>query len=150
MVASRESETRAKNERPAKWRPPEMLPTPNPIPGYVFRWVRCATMGEPDPTNISSKRREGWEFVRAEDHPELMIPSSNTGKYAGLVENGGLVLAKIPEEFMRDRTAYYEGVSNEQIRSVDNTFFKENHPAMKMFKEGDSRVAVGFGNGRSK
>lgn len=144
---TRQSETREASKRPESWRPPEALPTPDPIPGYAFRWVRVAIMGDPDPSNLSSKRREGYEFCRAEDHPELLIPTASSGKYAGLIEYGGLVLAKIPEEFIAQRNAYYEDMNKAQVESVDQSYFKENHPNMRKFSESESRVTKGFGKG---
>jgi hypothetical protein len=65
----RELETRAKFERPKQWMAPELLPTPNPEPGYAFRWIRTAILGKTDPSNVSSKLREGWEPVKASEHP---------------------------------------------------------------------------------
>lgn len=150
MKNTRELESREMEKRVQLWSPPEMLPMPTPVPGWEFRWVRVSTMGDPDPSNISVKRREGWEPVKAEDHPELGVPTSATGRYAGLVEVGGLVLHKAPTEFMQQRAAYYEQMNRSHMESVDKTFFKEEHASMPMFKEGDSRVARGFGSGKSK
>ena len=45
------------------------------------------------------KLRSGWEFVRADEYPNDDYPSSrDSGKYAGVIGVGGLVLARIPEE----------------------------------------------------
>ena len=55
----RDLETRAKAERPKAWMPPQTLPDPNPEPGYAFRWIRISTLGSGDPSNVSSKLREG-------------------------------------------------------------------------------------------
>ena len=67
----RETESRVKMERPKQWLPPELLPTPNPEDGYNFRWIRVSTLGTSDPMNVSSKLREGWEPVKASEHPEI-------------------------------------------------------------------------------
>ena len=69
----RELESREKAERPKMWRPPELLPNPNPEPGYAFRWIRLSTLNNPDPMNISSKFREGWEPAKASEHPEVQL-----------------------------------------------------------------------------
>ena len=68
---NRELETREKTARKKSWSRPTVLPDPMPQDGYKFHWVRVSTMGQPDSTNVSSKLREGWEPVRAEDHPEI-------------------------------------------------------------------------------
>ena len=56
----RDNSTRDKQERKKAWAPPETLPSPNPEEGYAFRWVRVASLGQVDATNLSSKIREGW------------------------------------------------------------------------------------------
>ena len=53
--------------------PPSALPDPTPEPGYVYRWIATHVLGEAQNTNVSSKMREGWEPVKAADHPELML-----------------------------------------------------------------------------
>jgi hypothetical protein len=142
----REQETRSTSARPTKWRPPQLLPSPNPEEGFAFRWVRIANLGDPDPTNTSSKLREGWVPVKAEDYPELMVAATPSGRYAGCVEVGGLLLCKIPSEFMEQREAYYADMAVAQVESVENDFFRENNEKMPLFKEGSSRVTK-FGSG---
>ena len=56
---ARELDTRQVMQRPEAWRPPEVLPSPDPRDGWSHRWVRTSTMGAADPSNISSKLREG-------------------------------------------------------------------------------------------
>ena len=56
----RESGTREKTGRKKAWTRPEVLPSPTPEDGYVYRWIRVSTQGNVDPTNVSSKLREGW------------------------------------------------------------------------------------------
>lgn len=135
---SREEEQRA----PRAWRPAALLPEPNPIPGYGFRWVRASLVGEADPTNVSSKLREGWEPVKASDHPELAVQ----GNGRGLVEIGGLILCKMPQEIIAQRDAYYKQAASNQIKAVDSNFMRENDPRMPLFAERSSEVTR-FGNG---
>jgi hypothetical protein len=94
---------------------------------------------------MSGKLREGWEPVRAEDYPELMLESNQ----AGNIEIGGLVLCKIPSEFMEQRNAYYNTQARAQMESVTNTLFRDNDPRMPLFKEHKtetSRSAFGSGS----
>ena len=65
---NRALETREQETRPMTWKPASTLPVPQEQEGYKFRWIRRSMMGQEDPTNVSKKRREGWEPVRAEDH----------------------------------------------------------------------------------
>lgn len=142
----RELDTREKMERPKHWMPPQLLPDPNPEPGYAFRWIRIASLGKDDATNISGKLREGWEPVRAADHPEIRLFGSSNPKFPDCVEVGGLLLCKTPVEFTEQRNAYYRKQADAQMESVDNTYMRENDPRMPMFKERSSKVTFGKGN----
>lgn len=143
--ASRELETREKTARPRKWAPPQLLPDPNPEPGYVFRWVRLSTMNSPDAINISSKLREGWEPVKASEHPEITMLGGGATRFPDSIEIGGLLLCKTPVEFTEDRNEYYRQQAEAQMNSVDNTYMRENDPRMPLFKERSSKVTFGKG-----
>lgn len=140
----RDIETRATNTR-AVYVPPSTLPVPTPQPGYSFRWIATAVLGQADPSNVSKKMREGWEPVRAEDHPELQLPPNQNGN----VELGGLMLCKMPTERVQARNEYYENHAQAQMDSVDNSYLRNNDPRMPMFSEKRSTTSKGggFGNG---
>ena len=142
---SRDLTTREGFERPKQWMPPKLLPDPNPEEGYAFRWIRIASLGKDDPTNYSSKRAEGWEPVKASDHPEIRLFNAAGAKFPDSVEVGGLLLCKTPVEFTEKRDAYYRQQAEAQMQSVDNTFMRENDPRMPMFKERKSTVTFGKG-----
>ena len=142
---TRELDTREKMERPKQWMPPQLLPDPTPEEGYAYRWIRIASLGKDDATNISGKLREGWEPVRASDHPEIRLFGSSNGKFPDSVEVGGLLLCKTPVEFTEQRNDYYRKQAEAQMNSVDNTYMRENDPRMPMFKERKSTVTFGKG-----
>jgi len=133
----RELETRQNNVR--RWTPPSLLPDPNAEDDYAFRWIRTAYMNQPDERNISSKRTQGWEAVKLEDHPELQT----YGKDAGNVEIGGLMLHKMPKEFVAQRNAYYDKFTQDQTAAVDATLMRENDPRMPLFSERKSTTSRG-------
>lgn len=125
--------------------PPSSLPDPNPEPGYVYRWVATHVLGQADPTNVSKKLREGWEPVKASDHPELML----LGNKSGNVEIGGLMLCKMSKERAQARDEYYANQAKAQVDSVDNNFMRNNDPRMPLFSEKKTSTSrgVGFGSG---
>jgi hypothetical protein len=141
----RELDTRERAERPKKWKPPQLLPDPNPEPGFAFRWVRVSTLNAPDASNISTKFREGWEPVKASEHPEVVVMGGTQSRFPDSIEIGGLVLCKIPVEFVEDRDAYYLDQATAQMNSVDNNFMRESDPRMPMFKERSTKVTFGKG-----
>jgi hypothetical protein len=144
---SRELDLREKSERPKTWAPPTLLPIPTHQDGYAFRWIRISTMNAPDPTNISAKLREGWEPVRASDHPELQLFGMDTSeKFKDNVVVGGLMLCKTPQELVDQRNAFYQQQTDNQTSSVDNHFMRQNDPRMPLYSERKSSVSFGKGS----
>jgi hypothetical protein len=143
---TRENDTRAVDQRPTAWRPPESLPSPDDREGWTHRWIRTGILGSTDPGNISSKLREGYEPCKGEEYPELMMHASTEGRFKGNIEVGGLMLCRIPSEFMKQRDAHFAKQNKAQMDSVDNTFMKDNDPRMPLFKESASKVTFGSGS----
>ena len=141
----RELDNRERKTRRRSWARPELLPTPNPEPGWDFHWVRISTLGQADPMNISSKLREGWEPVKATDHPEIVTMSVENDKFKDNIVIGGLMLCKTPTELVEDRNAYYQQQADSQMQAVDNNFMRENDPRMPLFAEHKSKVTFGRG-----
>jgi hypothetical protein len=137
----RDLETREKTTR-AAYVPPSVLPEPTPEPGYSYRWIATHVYGTADPSNVSKKTREGWEPVKAADHPELMLPSNA----AGNVELGGLMLCKMPTEMVQARNEYYQRQAEGQMQSVDNNLMRQSDPRMPLFNERKSTSTFGSGN----
>ena len=142
---SRTTETREKKSRPQPWRPPSALDAPEPPPGYKHRWLRVESLGFDDKKNISSRLREGFELVRAEEYPDFEAPTVDNGKHAGVIGVGGLVLARIPEEIVAQRNKYFAEKTNSQMEAVDNNLFNEQHPSMPIHANRDTRVTFGGG-----
>jgi len=139
----RELESRAELERPKRWMPPALLPDPEPEEGYAFRWIRLSTLNNPDPVNISTKLREGWEPVKASEQPKLRLISNPNGRFPDGIEVGGLLLCKTPVEFTQQRDEYYQNQANTQMESVDNNYMRQSDPRMPVFKERSSKVTLG-------
>ena len=141
----REQVSREKTARKRAWQRPEVLPSPIDQPGYAFHWVRVSTQGTVDATNVSSKLREGWEPVKAEDHPEITMVTVEQERFKDNVVIGGLMLCKAPKELVEERNEYFAEQSKAQISSVDNNLMRENDPRMSLFN--DRKTKVTFGNG---
>ena len=142
---TRDTEVRSTMERQKQWMPPQLLPDPTPEEGYAFRWIRFSNLGNADPMNISSKMREGWEPVKASEHPEIQLMGAKTN-VPDSIEIGGLILCKTPIEFIQQRDAFYQKQSEGQMNSVDNNFMRDNDPRMPLFRERQTKVTFGRGN----
>jgi hypothetical protein len=145
--ADRELETRKTEFRPTFWQAPEALPMPDERPGWKHRYVRLSTLGTADPSNISSKLREGYEPCKAEDYPELMMHAAIEGRFKGGVEIGGLLLCRIPAEFMEQRAKHFSQLNQSQMESVDNNFLRERDGRSNMALFADKKTNVTFGSG---
>ena len=137
-LVSRETNARA------VYVPPTSLPDPTPEPGYLFRWIATHVLGQADRTNVSRKMREGWEPVKAEDHPELNLFGN---EQTGNVEIGGLMLCKMSIEKAQARDDYYNAQAQNQMDSVDNHFMRNNDPRMPLFSDRKSTNTRGGGFG---
>ena len=140
----RDNDTRETKSRKRHWVKPDVLPSIEVEAGYETRWVRISTLGVTDASNVSSKLREGWEPVKAEDYPEIL--SDNNERFEGNITQGGLLLCKAPEEMVRERNEYYEHQTKSQMQSVDNNLMRENDPRMPLFNERTTKV-TNFGKG---
>jgi len=141
----RTMETREKDARRKPWAPPSRLDAPPAPEGFRHRWIRAEVNGTDDRINVSSKLREGYELVRADENPDFQSTSADDGKHAGVLSVGGLLLARIPDETAQERQAYYAARTHDQLKSVDNELLKTNaHSSMKINRpERQSKVSFG-------
>lgn len=142
----REQTTRENRVRERSWKRPGILPNPNPEPGFDFHWVRVSTRGEMDATNVTSKFGEGWEPVKASDHPEIQVFHAENDRFKDAIVIGGLMLCKTPSEFVEDRNDHFRAQAEAQMNSVDNNFMRESDPRMPLFSERRSKVTFGSGS----
>lgn len=141
----RELETREVVERPKQWMPADLLPEPDKQAGFAYRWIRVSTLNNADPRNLSAKMREGWEPVRIEEQPKFKLLADPTSRYKDNIEIGGLLLCKTPAEFVEQRNAHYQNVTESQTRAIDNSFMRDNDPRMPLFNERKSTASFGKG-----
>jgi hypothetical protein len=142
----RELQSREATARTKSWKRPELLPEIRQEPGWKYRWVRVSTMGDPDPMNTSSRLREGWEPVKASDHPEAYVPMSEDPRFKDNLVIGGLMLCKTPAEFVEQRNSHFSAQTQREMESVDQNFMRENDPRMPLFRERKTKVTFGPGN----
>jgi len=143
--SNRDTKSRDKSARTV-YVPPSNLPDPTPDPDYEFRWVATHVLGQPLANNVSLQMRDGYEPVKAVDHPELALFGNSAN---GNVEIGGLMLCKAPKERIQARSEYYNKQAQNQMDSVDNHFMRNNDPRMPLFADRKSSTSrgQGFGSG---
>ena len=143
----RSAESRDKVSRRKPWQPPSMLDAPEAPPGYQFRWIREATRGIDDKSNMSKRIREGYEPVRAEDYPDFEAPTIENGSNTGVIGVGGLILAKVPVETADERNAYFKDQADTAMQGVDQNFMRESDARMPIKDSDIQRTSkVEFGS----
>jgi len=142
---SRANQTREKTAQRKPWAPPSMLDAPPAPDGFKHRWIRAETRGFDDTKNISAKMREGYELVRKDEYPDFEAPVLDSGKYEGVFGVGGLILARIPDETVAERTAYFNQRSNDQMQAVDSDMMRENAHSTMTINKPDRQSRVTFG-----
>jgi hypothetical protein len=143
---TREVDTRIAYERPKQWMPAELLPEPQKMSGYAYRWIRVSTLNNADPRNVSAKLREGWEPVPIEEQPQFQLLIDPNSRYKDNIEIGGLLLCKTPSEFVDQRNAHYQKQTAAQAEAVDNNLMRQSDPRMPLFQERKSTSSFGKGS----
>lgn len=99
--------------------------------GWTYEWKRRTVYGEENPAYNMSLAENGWEHVKASDHPELQTKP-------GAIERGGLCLMRRPDyltEEAREEDRYVaENQVKRQAASMGYDLGNErgtNHPSAK-------------------
>ena len=98
-----------------------------------------------DQKNVSARLRVGWDFVRADEYPNVQWPAIDSGRYEGVIAVGGLMLARIPNEIVEERSKYFAQVTQDKDDAIANDPMKDQHPSMPISNERSTRVTFGGG-----
>lgn len=140
----RELQTREKTERKKTWQRSSALPTPEPKDGLHYRWIRTSLLGQTDNPNVSARFREGYEPVRAADHPEMQLLPDLDSRFPDNIEIGGLMLCAIDKDIVDDREQKLREDSQKQMDAVDNSYLRQSDPRMPVLRpERNTRTSFG-------
>ena len=140
----REMQTREKTERKKSWTRPSALPTPEPREGLHYRWIRTSMLGQTDNPNVSRRFREGYQPVKAADHPEMQLLSDVDSRFPDNIEVGGLMLCAIDKDIAEDRREQQLESSRQQMDAVDNNYMRQSDPRMPVLRsERSTRTSFG-------
>lgn len=143
---SREAQTRAATKKPETYTPPDLLPLPVED-GYIFKWKRKTyDRGRiTDTRNMARATQQGWVICRPEEYPDIANIINPLGKERDVstsdyIENGGLILMKIPEETAKGIRLYNIRQARAQVRAVDNNYFSLKDRGVEVFRDPESRT----------
>lgn len=135
--------SRVDEQRKRTWKPPARLDTPAPPPGYKYRWVRHELRGEAHDFNVYARTRQWYEPVRPEELGGFESEIMEDGKHTGVVRSGDLILMKVPEEIVKQRTEYFDGMADRMHQAVSTELKKESRKEMPIEEEVKSTVTFG-------
>ena len=148
---SRTANTRENGKRKLEFEEPNWLDIPETIrqrfanSGNSLRWIRITIKNEEDYQNIGKRLSEGWEFVQADEVPELMATSfvREGGRYSGAICRGDLALAKMPTELAESRQRFYENRSREMVQAVNSQLLSNSDSRMPISVNSKTNVSRG-------
>ena len=143
IKTSRASQSSTQTKRRTTWTPPSSLDAPPAPAGFHHRWIRAETMGFDDTKNMAGKLRSGYELVRADEYPGSEYPTVTEGKYKGIIGVGGLLLSRIPDEFVKARDEYFRKITQDKDEAIESDLMKDQHPSMPINAERQTRVTFG-------
>lgn len=135
--------TRASATRKKVWKPLQRLEIPESKKeeGMEYIWVRHELLNTPDDSNVHERLREGYIPVTPEElghdyHPDVMT----TGKHAGTVRSGDLILMKNTKEFVAQKEAYYDDQTKKMEQAYSAEYMQQGNPKMPV--EDKSKTSV--------
>lgn len=148
---SRSDKTREVTQRRTTFEEPNWLEIPSSVikrhasEGMALRWIRITLRNQEDYQNVGKRTAEGWEFVQAEEVPEMLQSSDvrEGGRYAGAVCRGDLALAKMPKELAESRQEFYENRSREMVEAVNAQLMSSSDSRMPISNNSRTQVSRG-------
>jgi hypothetical protein len=138
--------TRASGTRKKTWTPPSKLETPKAPDGVHYRWVRHELLGDDHAGNVHERSRQGYEPVRPEElGGDWQADVLDTGKHAGIVRSGDLILMKVDQEIADQRNEYFANKTKAAEGAVNSELQKNNSAVAPISQDEQSSVSVGGG-----
>jgi len=148
---SRSSNNREINQRRTTFEEPNWLEIPPSVrirfdnEAMALRWIRISIRNQEDYQNVGKRTAEGWEFVQAEEVPEMLQSSDvrEGGRYEGAVCRGDLALAKMPAELAESRQEFYENRSREMVDAVNAQLMNSSDSRMPISNQSRTQISRG-------
>jgi hypothetical protein len=122
------------------------LETPKAPDGVHYRWVRNELLGEDHAGNVHERNRQGYEPVKPEElGVDWQADVLDTGKHAGTVRSGDLILMKVDQEIADQRNEYFSNKTKAAEGAVNSELQKNNSAVAPISQDEQSSVSVGGG-----
>jgi hypothetical protein len=122
------------------------LETPKAPDGVHYRWVRNELLGESHAGNVHERHRQGYEPVKPEElGSDWQADVLDTGKHAGTVRSGDLILMKVDQEIADQRNEYFANKTKAAEGAVNSELQKNNSAVAPISQDEQASVSVGGG-----
>jgi hypothetical protein len=122
------------------------LETPKAPDGVHYRWVRNELLGESHAGNVHERSRQGYEPVKPEElGVDWQSDVLDTGKHAGTVRSGDLILMKVDQEIADQRNEFFADKTKAAEGAVNSELQKNNSAVAPISQDEQSSVSVGGG-----
>jgi hypothetical protein len=103
-------------------------------------------LGDDHAGNVHERTRQGYEPVRPEElGGDWQADVLDTGKHAGIVRSGDLILMKVDQEIVDQRNEYFANKTKAQEGAVNSELQKNNSAVAPISQDEQSSVSVGGG-----
>lgn len=114
----------------------QSLEAPPPRENMRQRWIRVASRGQDDPTNVARKMREGWKPRPLDTVPVgFHLPSISHGEWAGCIGIEGMVLMEMPEKMAKKRDAFFRQKTETITNGIEGELQSQSNPMMPIEQE---------------
>lgn len=128
------------------WSPPSLLDAPEPLPGYVQRWIRCRRGNEDDGKRISQAVRTGWQPRDVNTVPGgWSAPTDAHRRFGSCITVEGMILMQLPIAIFKKREEHYRRLRSTQMQAVQSDLLRVQEPGHPIGHQYQTRVTVGQG-----
>ena len=136
--------TRVSATRKRTFEAPNKLKTPPAPSGSEYIWVRHELLNQPDDANVHQRLREGYEIVKPEElGKDYIVDVMTTGKHAGAVRSGDLILMKQDADYMKEKREYHEEQTRRAAQAYGHELKRASDKSMPVVDESTSSVIGG-------
>lgn len=122
------------------------VPQENRDESMEYVWVRHELLNNPDDSNVHERLREGYELVKPDElgldyHADVMT----SGKHAGTVRSGDLILMKTDKELVKQKQEYYDAQTEQMGKAYSKEYQNAGSSVMPTHDDSKSTVTKGSG-----
>ena len=106
--------------------------------------MRHELLNQPDDANVHQRLREDYAIVKPEElGKDYIVDVMTTGKHAGAVRSGDLILMKQDSDYMKEKRQYHEDQTRKAAQAYGHELKRASDKSMPVVDESTSSVIGG-------